>query len=410
MISDNPYTYTTLDNGMRAVHIASHSNIDFSGVMINTGSRMDPSGFPGLAHFVEHTIFKGTRHRKAWHINGRMEAVGGELNAFTSKEETFIYTVSPGGNLKRAVELVADLIADPTFPEKEINIERAVVMDEIDSYLDSPADAIYDEFEDDVFANSPLGHNILGTRESVERITGNDCRGFVERWYTPARMVAFYSGSMPPARVFATMNRYFGKLDRPESTIAIPPTVIQNFDLTRQCEGSHQDNVVTGTAIGGITDPHRHAMSLLCNIVGGPGMNSLLNMEMRERRGLVYSVDASISRYTDCGLFTVSFGCDHSDTRECRRLVNRILGYTLPRQLNDRSVERAKRQFLGQVAVSNDNRENATFRVARSTCFFGQAIPDDDFARIINEITTEELQWLATTVLAPQGFSTLTYE
>lgn len=402
------YTYATLDNGMRAVHVSSPSDIDLTGVMINAGSRMDPSESPGLAHFVEHTIFKGTAHRRSWHINSRMEAIGGELNAFTSKEETVIYTVSPGGNLQRALQLIGELVTEPTFPEHELDIERAVIMDEIDSYLDSPPDAVFDDFEDEIFAGSGLGHNILGTHESVKAIGSSECRRFVDNWYTPRRMTAFYSGSTNPDRVFAHMNRHLGTIVRPERQFTdATPCMRPPFTIVRHKEGAHQANTVTGARIGGITSSDRHAIALLCNMLGGPGMNSLLNLELRERRGLVYSVDASVTRYNDCGILAIGYGCDPEDTDKCRKIVTRVLGRLLPERLNARSVAKAKQQYLGQVAVSNDNRENTVFRAARSTCFFGAAMTDKEYADAIGRITPEELCSAAERLLDPAGMSSL---
>lgn len=403
------YTVTSLSNGMTAVHVACASDIDLAGVLVRAGSRMDPSLLPGMAHFVEHTIFKGTSHRRAWHINNRMEAVGGELNAFTSKEETVIYTISPGGNLDRAMQLTAELTAEPTFPDREIDIERAVILDEIDSYLDSLPDAAYDDFEDAMFAGSDLGHNILGTRTSVETITGADCRRFVDTWYTPARMTVFYSGSLPSDRVFRVMERHYGALSRPETTFCSPlPATVPVFNTTRHIDGAHQANTVTGIRVGGYDSPDRMAVALLCNIVGGPGMNSLLNVALRERAGLVYSVEASVTRYSDCGLLALSYGCDPGDTDRCHRIVRRTLGSDLPARLSDNFIARAKRQYIGQITVGGDNRENDLFRAVRTASRTGRAMTCRETALRIEELDPALLRDIAATQFDPSGFATLT--
>ncbi len=394
---------------MLAVHVASSSAIDLAGVLVRAGSRMDPPHMPGMAHFVEHTIFKGTSHRRAWHINNRMEAVGGELNAFTSKEETVIYTISPGGNLCRAIQLTSELITEPTFPDREIDIERAVILDEIDSYLDSPPDAAYDDFEDMMFKDSDLGHNILGTRDSVEHITGADCRRFVESWYTPGRMVCFYSGSLPASRVFALMEKYYGSIGRKEtlyhpSVPEMPPV----FDRVKHIDGAHQANTVSGTRIGGYNSHDRIAVGLLCNILGGPGMNSLLNVALRERAGLVYSVEASVTRYSDCGLLALSYGCDPGDISRCRRIVRRTLGSDLTSKLTESFISRAKRQYIGQITVNSDNRESDLFRAVRSVARTGHPATCHEIAELIEALDPRDLRTIAAELFNPDHFSALT--
>lgn len=405
----SPYTLTTLSNGLLAVHVASPSGIDLSGVLVRAGSRMDPVERPGMAHFVEHTIFKGTSHRRAWHINNRMEAVGGELNAFTSKEETVIYTIGPAGYLDRAAQLTAELITEPAFPDREIDIERAVILDEIDSYLDALPEAAYDDFEDKLFAGSELGHNILGTRASVESISGSECRRFIDRWYTPGRMTVFYSGSMPSDRVFAIMERRYATLSRPDADYSpAAPGHVAPFDTVRRVEGAHQANTVTGIRTGGTDDPERHAVALLCNIIGGPGMNSLLNVALRERAGLVYSVEASVTRYSDSGILALSYGCDPDDAARCRRIVRRTLGTSLPAHLTDSFIARAKRQYIGQVTVSSDNRETDLFRAVRSATRTGHALTCAELSSAISDIAPDDLRRIAAERFDPDRFSTLT--
>lgn len=393
---------------MRAVHIAAAAATEMCGVFIDAGTRDDPSDRPGLAHFVEHTIFKGTQRRRAWHINCRMETVGGEVNAFTAKEETFVYAVGPAGCLSRAADLVADLVSSATFPKRDIDIERNVVCDEIDSYRDTPAEAVYDDFEDAIFAGSQLGHNILGTRNSVELIESADCRAFVDRLYTPGRMVFFYIGRRGPSPVFQIAERFFGTIARKESAVSrTAPDVNPVFNLSAD-HGTHQANTVLGKRIPGAADDDRYALALLANILGGPGMNSLLNLELRERHGLVYSVEAATTLYSDCGMMTIAYGCDPHDDHRCHELVCRVLSERLAAVLTPRKIEAAKRQYLGQLTVSNDNRENLAFRAARSLYWRGHAVTPGETAAAIEALTPQTLHEATIKWLDPDSFSKLT--
>lgn len=399
----------TLENGLKCVHIADNSDVELSGVFINAGSRNDPASCPGVAHFVEHTVFKGTARRSSWHINNRMESVGGEINAFTSKEETIIYAVAPRGNCGRAVELIADLVANASFPTREIEIERGVVIDEIDSYLDSPADSVFDDFEDSLFAGSSLGHNILGTKESVRAITTSDCKEFIASNYTPSNMVFFYAGPATRANLHRHVDRWLGSIARPDTTpLRNDYHANERFDLTKSIE-SHQANTVMGAAIDGRFSPLRPAYLLLANILGGPGMNALLNLELRERRGLVYSVDASTTFYTDCGMFAIAFGCDPDNEARCRSIVSDVLTSKLPSHLNERRLEAAKRQFLGQMRLRNDYRDSFSFNAARSLFYYGAAaVGAANFEDSIKRVTLDELRHIANRVIAPDSLSILT--
>ncbi|MCM1111285.1 MAG: insulinase family protein [Clostridium sp.] len=406
MIRQPEITTATLPNGMRVIDIAApESATDLCGVFIGAGTRDEPESRHGLAHFVEHTIFKGTTRRRAWAINNRMEAVGGELNAFTSKEETFVYAVGPAGTSARATELVADLIANATFPGREIDIERSVICDEIDSYRDTPADAVYDDFEDRLFAGSSLGHNILGTRDSVSEITSEDCRRFIDIFYTPGRMVAFHIGRTGPSRFLRQAESAFSLINRPENPLQrhSPPEVTR-FDTVERHD-SHQANTVIGCRLPGRDSSDRAALALLTNIVGGPGMNSLLNYELRERRGLVYSVDASMTLYSDCGMFAVAYGCDPEDDRRCRDLVRKVLRNRLHDFLTPRRVSAAIKQYLGQLTVSSDNRESLAFRQARSMLYRGRPTESGETASEIASLTPASLGRVASEWLDPGRFS-----
>ena len=387
------YNYFTLSNGLQVIHRRTPgAAAGYFGVTVRAGSRDEQEGSFGLAHFVEHTLFKGTGRRSAWHILNRMEAVGGELNAFTSKEETTVYTAFPAARLDRAVELVADLLLNSRFPAPELQREREVVADEIASSLDQPAEAVFDDFDDLLFAGSSLGHNILGTTADLERFGSEECRSWLERWYTADNMVAFYSGPAGADRVHTCLERHLSALPAGANPHDMPQLCINPpFDTSRSV-GSHQSHTVIGCRIGGLYSPDRFAMSLLANILGGPGMNSLLNVQLRERRGLVYTVEASTALYTDCGVMSIYYGCDHHDEQRCRRLVQQQLeAVAAGETINERKMRMAKKQYLGQMLLSGENRENSILGAARATLFHGRAADRNEMRNHIDEISLDSL-------------------
>lgn len=399
--------YFTLPGGLRLVCEKIQSRVDCFGVAINAGSRDEAPHLHGLAHFVEHTIFKGTSRRRAAHIRNRMETVGGELNAFTTKEETNVYTVFPHGNVARAVELIADLVCNSIFPPHEIDRERIVVREEIDSYLDSPADAVFDDFENLFFRNSQLGHNILGDRDNLSAFTRQTCREWITSHYTPSRMTLFYRGSMSPARVRDIASRHFTSLppDNPDHTRVAPP-VIAPFGESRDI-GSHQAHTVIGARVPSLFSPERYPLGLITNILGGPGMNSRLNIALRERRGLVYTVDASLSLLSDCGMFAVYFGCDPADNNRCIDLVHAELHRIATEPLSTRALDAAKKQYLGQLIVASDNNEQMALSNGRSTLFFGSVTSPADVRHAILTLTPDHIMQAARHI-APALTSRLT--
>ncbi|MDE6270718.1 MAG: insulinase family protein [Muribaculaceae bacterium] len=377
-----------------------------AGVTARVGSRDDGADTHGLAHMVEHTIFKGTSRRSPWHIINRMEAVGGELNAFTTKEETTVYSIYPAGNTPRAAELIADLIQNSQFPQRELDKERQVIADEIDSYLDSPAEAVYDDFDELLFAGSSMGHNILGSRKAIANITPEICREYLRQYYTAANLVAFYSGPESASRVERTFGRFF----MPETGIANNstdrPEIVAEFDVYKTID-SHQEHNLIGARLPDMFDPRRYSFALLTNILGGPGMNSLLNVALRERRGLVYTVEASASWYSDCGAFTVYYGCDPEDSARCRRLVMDCISGTADGSLlTQRALEKARRQYLGQLVVASDNRENSILGISRATLFHGRAATPEETRSQINNVTLTDIREAASMLCCP-SFLTL---
>lgn len=382
-----------LSNGLRVAYVHRQAaRVDYLALSVNAGSRDDAPGHEGLAHFVEHTIFKGTElHRPSYIIN-RMEAVGGELNAYTTKEETVVYTLAPAGNLRRSVELVYELIAHSSFPAAEIDREREVVIDEIAGYLDSPADAVVDDFEDMVFAGNGLGHNISGTKETVMTLSGDVCRQYLKHYFVPDNMVLVYAGAMSADEVMRLLERTFGHLDHPAPMLhrRSPGSTEIPIEDVRDV-GLHQSHTVAGAVIPGAKSPQRHAISLLANILGGPGMNSLLNVELREKRGLVYSVDCSTAMFSDCGLMEIYFGCDECDTARCLRHVRSVISRVCDGYLTESRLTRAKRQYLGQLIVGNENIESKILALGRYVTLFDE-LPDSlDIIESIKSLTPADI-------------------
>ena len=396
----------TLSNGMRVAARRSDGHVSYIGVAIGAGSRDEIPSLYGLAHFVEHTIFKGTSRRRSWHISNRMESIGGELNAYTSKEETLIYTNAPAGYAERAVELLADIIANSQFPTHEIEREREVVIEEINSYLDSPADSIFDEFEERIFAGSALAHNILGSPESVRSLTGADCRQFLESNYTPGEMVAYIVDPGDPERNIRLMERYFGDLNRTtRRQPRIIPEPCRGFDETIDRQG-HQAHTIIGFPLFGRDDPRRHAIFLLNNYLAGPCMNSRLNRELRDRRGYVYTVESSVSMYEDTGSIFIYFGCDPDKVKKCIRLIHNELDRLVQSPLSEKALEAVKRQYCGQLTVTIDHRESRAMALAKSLMYFGDICDVEAMIDKVREVTPAQIREVAE-MIAPCRCSSL---
>lgn len=397
---------TTTTQGLKVLAInLPYAPVEYCGVIVNTGSRDESPEQDGLAHFIEHTIFKGTSSHKTSYISGRMEEVGGELNAYTTKEETVIYSILPNGYLRRAVNLIAEIIIDSQFPENEIDKEREVIREEILSYRDTPAESIYDDFDEIIFKGSALAHNILGTEESINNFTSKICREHLQKYYTAPNMLFFYMGATPEDKVLKLVESAFdavpvqqAPIHRQTPEILKPKSETQNTD-------THQSHTIVGARIPGMFSPTRHVYALLNNILAGPGMNSLLNVELREKRGLVYSVESSTSLYTDCGALTIYYGCDPEDNRKCFRLVEGTLRKMAEKPLSLNKLRMAQRQYLGQLVVARDNREQVILGAARSAFYYGNILTPNQVAELINSITPEEIRLAAESLLS---FSSLT--
>lgn len=397
---------TTLGNKLRVVTEQSAGPVSYIGLAVNAGSRDDFPSREGLAHFLEHTIFKGTRKRRAWHISNRMESVGGELNAFTTKELTMLYTVAPAGHTERALELLADLVCNASFPEVDVLRERDIIIEEINSYHDSPSDAVFDEFDELLYKGSGMAHNILGSRESVRALTGSDSREFLDRFYTPANMV-LYCVDSNPERALRLAERYFGAMHHdPQPHLRTAPELMPPFDEERNRDNS-QANTVLGCRVPGRHDPMRYALMLFNNILGGPAINSLLCQQVRERRGLAYTIESNLTLMSDCGSFTVYFGTDHASVNRCTRLTTRLIEQLAEKQLGERAFIRARDQYCGQLAVAGDNRENCAITLGRTLLQYGSVQDLRHTAEHIRDVSAENLREAAA-IVAGQTLSRLT--
>lgn len=398
---------TTLANGMKAAVVQSTGNVAYAGILVNAGSREDPEHLAGQAHFLEHTIFKGTERRSSWHISNRMESVGGELNAYTFKEGTSVYTIAPAGYEERSLELISDLIKNAVFPAGELDREREVIIEEIFSYRDTPSESVFDCFEEYIYADSALSHNILGTEESVRRIGGSDCRAFMDKYYNPANMVAFVSSPANPSRVVRLLEKHLGTLKRggfvPERT-GLPS--YRAFDEVCDRSG-HQAHTLFGTRIFGRQDPRRFPLFLIGNYLAGPGMNSLLNRELREKRGLVYTVESITNLLSDTGTFSIYFGTDRKHVDKCLKIIRNELESLATTAVSERKLSQIKDQYCGQLLVSSDNSESMAMSLGKNLLFFNKLTDVPALASRIREVSAEEIRSVAE-MLVSSGMSRFT--
>ncbi|MDH8701717.1 putative Zn-dependent peptidase [Dysgonomonadaceae bacterium PH5-43] len=368
------YESFSLSNGLKIIYLPSQSAVAYCGFAVNAGTRDEktPSEF-GLAHFVEHTLFKGTEKRKSWHIINRMENVGGELNAYTTKEETFLYAVALNEDTERAIELLSDLIFNSQFPQVEVDKEREVIIDEINSYKDNPSELIYDEFENILFANNEIGHNILGEEESLNKINSTECLKFVNEFYRPDNMVFFFHGKTPLNKIIRLANKYFSnKTSTCNSYRQRVTPEINKAENKLVNNNLYQSHVMIGGRGYDFYDKKRLGLYLLNNILGGPGMNSRLNIQLREKNGLVYTVESSITSYSDSGVFSIYFGSDHNNVDRCLSLIHKELKRLRDTKLTSSQFNAALKQLKGQLGISRDNKENLALNMGKSFLHFNK--------------------------------------
>ena len=441
------YNTYTLDNGLRIIHLPSDSQVVYCGYQINAGTRNEEPGEEGLAHFCEHVTFKGTERRKAWHILNCLESVGGDLNAYTNKEGTVYYSAILKEHIARAVDLLSDIVFHSVYPQAEIDKEVEVICDEIESYNDSPAELIYDEFENILFKGSPLGHNILGTAEQVRAFKTEDALRFTRKLYRPDNAIFFAYGDIDFKKLVKLIQKALGECPKgrelacstdcksaetpTDERIAeeTPTEEMEAGDANHKVQSSkfnaqskvagktivmqkntHQAHVMIGTRAYDVNDDRRMPLYLLNNMLGGPGMNAKLNLALREHNGLVYTVESTMVAYGDTGTWSIYFGCDEHDVKRCLRLVRKELDKFMQKPLSDAQLKAAKKQIKGQIGVACDNRENFALDFGKSFLHYGWEKNVDRLYEQVDEITAAQIQAVAQELFDKDRLTTLIFK
>ena len=461
------YNTYTLDNGLRIIHLPSDSKVVYCGYQINAGTRNEEPGEEGLAHFCEHVTFKGTERRKAWHILNCLESVGGDLNAYTNKEGTVYYSAILKEHIARAVDLLSDIVFHSVYPQAEIDKEVEVICDEIESYNDSPAELIYDEFENILFKGSPLGHNILGTAEQVRAFKTEDALRFTQKLYRPDNAIFFAYGDIDFKKLVKLIGKaltddssgklaekgchadfaddadfsgetgdtgFAGARDSEITQMSQAPQMTQISRGAMDSQGAidsmgsmdpmgspagqtivmqkntHQAHVMIGTRAYDVNDDRRMPLYLLNNMLGGPGMNAKLNLALREHNGLVYTVESTMVSYGDTGTWSIYFGCDEHDVKRCLRLVRKELDKFMQKPLSDAQLKAAKKQIKGQIGVACDNRENFALDFGKSFLHYGWEKNVDRLYEQVDAITAQQMQAVAQELFDEHRLTTLIFK
>ncbi len=404
-----------LNSGIKYVFRKISSPVAYCALSIKAGTRDELPGINGIAHLTEHMLFKGTTSRGARRINNFLESLGGELNAYTTKEETVIHATVLKEDVAKAVELLSDLAFNSLFPEKELAKEKEIVLDEISSYKDTPSEQIFDDFDEYLFDGHPLSMPILGKPKSVKKITTENIREFTDSYYRPANMSFCIVADMLPERGAKLVEKHFGKkinnghapngLRKSELPL-LPSSNPGIKSITRK---TYQVHCVTGSRAYSMYNDMRLPLALLTNILGGPALNSRLNQSLREKHALAYTVDASYTPYTDTGLFTIYFGSDKSNLEKCREVVNKEINLLKERELSPATLKAAKKQLLGQLAISTDNAESQCLSLGKSLLFYGKVEPIEVIREKIASIEASQIHRAANEILNTESMFTLIY-
>ena len=409
------YQYHTLPNGIRIISRQTPSIVTHAGVYINVGSRNEQGDEEGIAHFIEHSIFKGTTHRRSYHIRNRIDGVGGELDAFTTKEETCVYASALAEHLERCLELFADILFHSNFPEHEIEKEKDVVIEEINLYKDSPSELIFDDFEEHFFGKHPLAHNILGTKKNVKRFTSQILSDYMHRHYTPDRMVITVVGNVEFDRLVRLCERYFGG----ETGKSVADTIVNAQHATPNFQPSpfhvqlhkhtHQVHMLIGGPAPTLFDNNKTAFTLLNNILGGPAMNSRLNVAVREKHGFCYSIESQYVPFTDAGVFYIYAGVDNDAAEQSTELILKELRQLRDVRMSPQQLLAAQKQFIGQMAITNDSGLNEMQSIGKAYLNFEHVDTLEEMNRDILSVTPQELQDTAQQLLSEDRLSFLYY-
>ena len=408
----------TFDCGLQFAFRRSRSQVAYAALTIQSGTRNEPATHSGIAHMTEHMLFKGTARRTPQQISNRLEVLGGELNAYTAKEETVLYSTVLKEDTAKAVDLLFELAFTSTFPQKELDKERCVVIDEINMYKDSPSECIFEEFERLLFDPNPLARPILGTTKSLKSIDSAALHEYVRENFRPERMCIAIVGNMTPQRAekiaLQAVSRYIPadyrpapRPTRPLAPAQLPLPPVFNKEVAKK---NHQINCIVGTTAFSYYDDRRMEMILLANLLGGPSANSRLNQLLREKNALVYAIDASFTQFADNGSMLIYFGCEKPNLDKCLELVHAELAAIREKPLSERALRIARRQLIGQLAVASDNGEAQALSMAKSMLVFGEVMPDEEVRRRLEAITPESLQRVAREVLAEERLCTLIFK
>ncbi len=404
------YQTHRLKNGIRIIHSPTQGEIAYCGLIIHTGSRNEKENQHGLAHFLEHALFKGTKKRRSYHILNRLESVGGDMNAFTTKEDTCLYSVILKNQYARSLELISDIIAQSVFPEKEIEKEKEVIIDEINSYKDSPSELIFDEFEEMIFKNQALGRNILGTEKKIKKYARNDLIRFKNENYTTDKMVIFSLGNISFKKFKNLCEKYFGEIPQSSSqNKQIQDTIYhpQNKFIAKK---SYQYHAVMGTSAYNLWDKRRTALNLLNNLLGGNSMNSRLSMALRERNGFVYDIESNYTGYSDTGVFNIYFGTDKEKFDKSLKLIYKEFDKLKNNKLGTLQISRAKKQLIGQIAIGMDNKESLAYTLGRSYLLFNKVDSLQEIIKKIEAVSVTQLLETANELLDEKKLSLLVYK
>lgn len=409
MIELLPHIYT-LSNGLRLVYLHTGSPVAHLGVTVLAGSRFEEDHEVGLAHFLEHSIFKGTEKRKAFHILSRLDSVGGELNAYTTKEEICLYASFVKTHLNRAAELLSDIVINSNFPEKEIQKEKEIVLDELNSYLDNPSDKIFDDYEALIFPNHPLGNNILGTPESVQSFGRDSLKNYVDKFFFTENTVISFVGDISLNTLVKCLEKHFHSMPSGKAK-AIPRTFETYTPVKKRVEeGNYQAHAIIGGIAPGYNSEHRRGMTLLTNVLGGPAMNSRLILSVREKYGYTYNIEAQYSPYPDLGYWSIYFGTDQKYLAKTIKIIYSELKKLREIPLTAKQLQQAKEQLKGHIALSLDSNLGLMQGLGKSLLLFNQIDTIQEMYASIDKLTSEELQEIARIYFREENISELIYD
>lgn len=409
MIELDPVIFE-LSNGIKVVYLKREAYVAHLGVMVHAGSRFELPNEQGLAHFIEHCIFKGTKKRSAFDVFSDLDRVGGELNAYTNKEEIAVHASFRKAHFSIAAELIGDILQNATFPEKELKKEKDVILDEIMSYLDSPIERIHDEFEEHLYQGHSLGYNILGTKKSVKGFKREDILNYVDRLFTPKNMVLSFVGDVPESEVKSILEAEFGSIEGNGKPHIEPPLIsIPPFHL-REKKSNYQIHTLVGGMAPSYNEDNRRAMTLLTNLLGGPALNSRLILSIREKYGYAYNVEANYTPYSDTGYWNIYLGTDKKYLKKAIKLIHEELDKLINEPLTTSEISEAKEQLKGHLALSLDSNLELMFSLGKSVLIFGKVDSMQEIYEELDKISVEDVQHVAQIYFSPEKLSELIFE